>query len=144
MGLIAPVAEELVFRGLIFKRVRTYSNFVTAAFVASIIFGIYHGNVVQGIYAFIVGFLMCFVYERFRNIWAPILFHCSANTVSVLITYLSSGLEETEGNIIGIIAVMAVSYIIAILCIIIIKVKIRPERRETLIDQNINNSDSML
>ena len=45
-----------------------------------------HGNLLQGIYAFILGMLLAFTYERFHSILAPILIHAGANILSVLIS----------------------------------------------------------
>lgn len=85
-GILAPLAEEMVFRGLVFKRMRTYLHFWPAAIASSLIFGIYHGNMLQLLYAGLLGLAMAFIYEQFRNILAPILFHVSANLLSVLIS----------------------------------------------------------
>ena len=55
-------------------------------------FGAVHGNWLQGLYAFIIGMLLAFAYERFHSILAPILIHAGANTVSVVVT--ESGLFD--------------------------------------------------
>lgn len=48
------------------------------------VFGIYHGNVPQGIYAFLLGLLMVYLREQYQTLLAPVLFHMSANVYSVL------------------------------------------------------------
>lgn len=89
LGIAAPIAEELIFRGLIFKRMRTYCKFPVAMLLSAAAFGIYHGNVIQFLYAFMAGLLFAFVYEKFRNIWAPIVLHMGANLASVAVTEFS-------------------------------------------------------
>ncbi|MDI9243137.1 CPBP family intramembrane glutamic endopeptidase [Fusibacillus kribbianus] len=86
LGIIVPVVEELIFRGLMYRRMREYMSIGTAAVVCSLIFGFYHGNLVQGIYAFLLSLLFIYVYERFHSMLAPILFHAAANVLSVLVS----------------------------------------------------------
>ncbi len=80
----APVCEELLMRGLIYKRLRSFAKPFTSALISSAIFGIIHGNWVQFVYAFAVGFVAAYVYEYTRNLFAPILFHMVANGVSTM------------------------------------------------------------
>ncbi len=84
--LAAPIAEELLFRGLAYRGFRKLWNQRTAMLVSALFFGIYHRNVVQGLYAFLIGILLIYVYEAFATILAPIVFHMAANAVSVLMT----------------------------------------------------------
>lgn len=85
VGIIAPIAEELIFRGLAYKRLEQYSNWKVAMVVSSLFFGLYHMNLVQFLYATAMGLLMAYVYHKFHTIWAPIVFHCVANIISVLL-----------------------------------------------------------
>lgn len=80
----APVCEELLMRGLVYKRLRSFMKPVFSALISSAIFGLIHGNWVQFVYAFAVGFIAAYVYEFTRNLFAPILFHVVANGVSTL------------------------------------------------------------
>ena len=84
LGLLIPIVEELIFRGLIYRRLREYTSLGTGAVLSALIFGIYHGNLVQGVYAFLLGLLFVYVYERYHTMAAPILFHMAANLLSVL------------------------------------------------------------
>ena len=91
MGLIIPFTEELLFRGLCFLRLRERLPFWLAAFFSALLFGVYHGNALQGIYAFCLGLAMSYVYERYRSLMAPYVFHGTANLLSVLITETKLG-----------------------------------------------------
>lgn len=84
--LIAPLCEELIFRGLIYNRMKEYVPLKTAMLLQAFAFGLYHGNLVQLLYAFFLGYLMAYVYEKYHSFWAAFLFHAVANGVSVLIT----------------------------------------------------------
>ena len=56
MIIMAPAAEELLFRGLLYQGLQNISGKVIAALVSSLLFGLLHGNLLQGVYAFIQGF----------------------------------------------------------------------------------------
>lgn len=93
--ILAPIAEELVFRGLTFRRMREYTGFWPAALVSAALFGLYHMNLGQGIYAFIFGILLAAVYDRFQNLLAPVLIHFAANALSVILQYTNAQYPST-------------------------------------------------
>lgn len=82
--ILAPIVEELLFRGLVFKRLYHYVGRLPAMIISSLFFGLYHGNVVQGVYACLLGLIFVFVYDKYKTIWAPILAHVVANLTSIL------------------------------------------------------------
>lgn len=84
--ILGPVVEELCFRGLVYRRMRERASVKFSMFFSALIFAVFHGNIVQGVYAFMLGLLMAYVYEKFKNIVAPILFHVGANLFSVIVT----------------------------------------------------------
>lgn len=90
LGILAPVCEELVFRGLMFKRLRAQTGFLLAAIYSTTIFAVIHGNMVQIIYAFVMGMVFAYVYEKYGSVKAPILAHIGANMVSLVCTELDS------------------------------------------------------
>ncbi len=84
--IVVPVAEEICFRGLVFNRTRKYAGFWISAIASGVLFGAYHLNLAQGVYALFFGILLCLVYEKFRNLWACIAMHAAANAVAVVLT----------------------------------------------------------
>lgn len=80
--VVAPISEELLFRQVIFKRLKNIAPVWVAVTVSALLFGVYHGNLVQGIYAFIMGILLALVYEWTGSFAAPVIFHMVANHVS--------------------------------------------------------------
>lgn len=106
--LVASFFEELVMRGLLYRRLRaglSQSDDPKAGLRASLIwgavlFGLFHGNLVQGIYAFLMGLFFVCVYEKKRGLWAPVLAHACANASSILLeaTGLSGLLYATEAG----------------------------------------------
>lgn len=85
-GLLVPLAEELFYRGLIFKRFRGQGSFWVAAAVSTLLFSGGHGNLVQSIYTIGLGILLAYVYERYGALKAPVVLHATANIMSVCCT----------------------------------------------------------
>lgn len=83
--ILIPIVEENIFRGFIFKTIKKYSSFVIGMILSSLMFGLFHGNVVQAIGGFICGIVLCFIYEYVNNIMYPIIFHILFNLSSLFI-----------------------------------------------------------
>ena len=86
LGIIIPIAEELMFRGIIYKRFRPYATFARAAVFSTLMFSLAHGNFVQMAYSFAIGMLLAFVYEKFDSFAAPVIFHICVNITSLIVT----------------------------------------------------------
>lgn len=78
-GLVSPLVEEVVFRGIIYNRLRRLSGPLIGIVASAVFFGIFHGNLVQGVYGAIMGMFMAYVYERQDSFFWPVLFHAAAN-----------------------------------------------------------------
>lgn len=86
-GVVSPFAEEVVFRGVIYNRAKTCFSSVTAPMIlSSLLFGVYHGNIVQMLYGFLMGMLIAFVYEKCGRFVYAFLFHAAANAAVYVIT----------------------------------------------------------
>lgn len=85
MVLVIPLTEELIFRGFAFGKLRTVWGFWPSAFCSALYFGIFHGNLPQGIYAFLIGLELAFCCEWFGGVYASYLFHAVVNLVAVLL-----------------------------------------------------------
>lgn len=88
MVVAGPLAEELIFRGFCYGRLKAHLGVLTAGVLSAILFGVFHGNVVQGLYGFFIGLLLVLVYEKYGGLRASIWFHACANLTSVLLTAL--------------------------------------------------------
>ena len=86
LGIIVPITDEFVFRGLMYKRMRRSATARKAIISSAVFFGIYHGNLIQMIYGIICGLLLAYLYEKYGSIKAPILAHILMNLTSVLLT----------------------------------------------------------
>lgn len=88
-GIIGPILEELIFRGITYNQLKEITSKTKAMLLTSLIFGIFHGNLVQFIYAFLFNIILIRSYENEKNILAPIIMHMGANiSVTVLLIFI--------------------------------------------------------
>ncbi len=83
--LIAPVSEELIFRGVILEKSKKIMPFAAANILQALLFGIYHMNLVQGIYAFVIGMFLGMVCIKFKSLYASILLHMIINLSGIFL-----------------------------------------------------------
>lgn len=94
IGMVAPVAEEIVFRGAILRsllKIFDKRMHWVAIFVSALLFGIVHGNLAQGLNATIIGLLLGWMYYRTGSIVPGIIFHWANNTVVFVMMKLMPG-----------------------------------------------------
>jgi hypothetical protein len=81
----APFLEEVLIRGIIYERLKAVVwNSRRAMVISAVIFGVFHGNVVQGLYAFVMGLFFVQVYEACDSLFLAVVAHIAANGASVL------------------------------------------------------------
>lgn len=78
-GILTPFVEELLFRGIVWHRLRRGFTPLESAFFSSLLFGISHENIPQGIYGFTMGMVFALSYEITRRFEVPFLLHCTCN-----------------------------------------------------------------
>lgn len=88
LGILVPIAEELIFRGLIYQRMKRLMPLWAAALLSSLLFAAYHGNMIQMIFAFPMALALTWVYERGKGFAYPVLFHMGANLAAVILNLL--------------------------------------------------------
>lgn len=105
-GIVSPLAEETVFRGLLYNRMKQCFQVPIALILSSLFFGLYHGNLVQAVYGTILGILIAYVYEKYHNFAAPVLFHAVANISIFTISY-GDGFRDVSREVsLGIMALL--------------------------------------
>lgn len=93
-GVLSPLAEETVFRGITLQRLYLLCHekksgktaFLLAAGLSSLLFGIYHGSFVQGLYAAAMGFLFCLFLALGGNLFRVIVLHGGANVMTLFLS----------------------------------------------------------
>lgn len=88
VAVLTPVAEELLFRGVLFGGLRQRLPFTGAALIATALFTVVHEpQAWPGV--FVLGFGLALAYERTRTLWAPIATHATVNGIPLLLIALS-------------------------------------------------------
>lgn len=93
-GVLSPLAEETVFRGITLQRLYLLCHekksgktaFLLAAGLSSLLFGNYHGSLVQGLYAAAMGFLFCLFLALGGNLFSLIILHGGANVMTLFLS----------------------------------------------------------
>ena len=89
-AVIAPIVEEIFFRGFLFQGFRQKYGWMPAVFLSSAIFGAAHLDPVSLIPTFVLGCVLAYVYHRSNSVWPGILFHAAINSFSLCAVYVLS------------------------------------------------------
>ena len=84
--VLGPLAEEIVYRGFVYQRLREKGSETLAAVCSALLFGVMHFNLVQCVYAFVLGILLAHIVNRTGSLLTAAAAHMAANLVSVLWT----------------------------------------------------------
>lgn len=83
--IIAPISEELIFRGVLFNKAKKVLPFFLANVLQAFLFGLYHMNIIQGVYAFIIGMFLGSICYGFNSIYPSIILHVIINLCGLLL-----------------------------------------------------------
>lgn len=83
--IIAPVGEELLFRGVLYGFIKQRGHPRLALWISAVLFAVVHGNAVGFLFFIFLSMLLVAVYEQTKNIFAPILLHALFNTVNFVL-----------------------------------------------------------
>lgn len=115
-GILAPITEEILFRGLIQRTMLPFGK-KFAIFVSSFTFGLFHGNLIQTPYAFVVGLVLGYVAAEYNILWAMVLHMINNLLLGDLLYRLLGGLPEDMANLIvwGIILAFTIAAVILLI-----------------------------
>lgn len=85
--ILGPLCEEVLFRGLLAGRLARYGQ-KPAAFVSALLFGLYHANLSQFCYAFLLGLLLAYAYFYTGTLKMPVLLHILINLYGSFVVFL--------------------------------------------------------
>lgn len=84
MGILGPILEEYVFRGILYNKLKIFNSVLLAMIITNIFFAFIHTNLINIINALIIGFIMLVLYEYSKNLKVSILFHAAFNISSLI------------------------------------------------------------
>lgn len=95
--VVGPISEEIIFRGAVLRGLEKYGKGL-AILVSAILFGSYHSNLTQGLFAAMIGLVLGYVASEYSLKWA-ILMHVLNNGISELLSLVEKSVSEQSANI---------------------------------------------
>jgi membrane protease YdiL (CAAX protease family) len=94
--ILPPIAEEIVFRGVLYQKLKQYSSLVPAIVLTSVVFGLAHLeflsdaplNWIAALDTFVFSLFLIGVYIRTKSLWAPIMLHALKNGIAFVFLFL--------------------------------------------------------
>lgn len=108
--ILAPIFEELIFRGMILRTLSKY-NKVFAIVITSLFFALLHLNITQAVPAFFMSLVLCYMSLKTNSLLVTILAHATNNLLALLSTYF-------DGNKIILVVIMAL-VVYGLMCLIL-------------------------
>lgn len=134
-ALLAPVAEEILFRGYILRTLRPYGRRF-AILGSAFLFGLFHGNLMQAPYAFLVGLILGYVTTEYSALWAVVLHMFNNLVVADLFTRLLNLLPEIPAAILDY-GVLLAAAITSVVILIVRRRDIRAWREGEWMDRRV-------
>ena len=121
--VITPLVEECVFRGVVFQSMRRFGDSFALMF-SSVLFALFHLNLVQAPNAFLMGLVMGYAVLHSGSLWVGIIIHAVNNFLSFILQMIS-GLMPAEYQEILTLCMFAF-YLIAGICSLLVLVRKYP------------------
>ena len=117
-GILAPISEEILFRGLIQRKLMPYGK-KFAIICSAFAFGIFHGNLFQSPYAFAVGLVLGYVAAEHSIAWAMVLHMINNLVIADMLTRLTMGMSEMAASLV--VWVIIAAFTVAAIVVAIVK-----------------------
>jgi len=88
LGVVPPICEELLFRGVIFGGLKERFSNVTSILFTSLLFALIHQNIQQFVYPFVLGVVLTTIMHKTNNLLYPILLHMLNNITTLILDFL--------------------------------------------------------
>ncbi|MCI5855930.1 MAG: CPBP family intramembrane metalloprotease [Agathobacter sp.] len=120
-AILTPILEEMVYRGVIYARLRRDMGMLPAILLSALLFGIMHFNIVQFIYAFVLGVMLSLFMEKCGHFSAAVLGHVTVNLISVVRTQTGILQHTVDGSVFAwvfSVAVFAAGAVLLYICFV--------------------------
>ncbi len=91
-GLVSPLLEELLFRKFLYDLISRLVSWKIATVIVAALFALWHGNMIQMLYAFPAGLVLQEMRRRSGGMEEPVCCHAGANLISVLVEAILPGI----------------------------------------------------
>lgn len=116
--VLAPVMEEVLFRGILLESVRSKHSAGRAIVVSALMFGVIHFIPQQVVNAFVIGLILGYIYVRTESLWPVIVIHALNNAMAYIIMQWSDGANITVRSLIENNTVYAVVYGVSLVALV--------------------------
>lgn len=89
--ILPPIAEEMMFRGFLYKGLTSKWPKVLSAFLASGLFALVHFQWNVGVDVFVLSLILIFLLEKTKNLWVCIALHAIKNGMAFLALFVFAG-----------------------------------------------------
>lgn len=115
-AIAAPITEELLFRGYIQRMLLPYGK-KFAIFSSAFLFGIFHGNLIQTPFAFLVGLVLGYVAAEYSVVWAMVLHMVNNLVLADMMSRITSGMPQMAADMIlgGILWAFAIAAVVVLI-----------------------------
>jgi membrane protease YdiL (CAAX protease family) len=96
--VVAPIAEETLFRGYLYGKLKKFMPFWAAIIITSVVFGAIHGQWDLAIDTFALSVVLCVLRETTGSLWSSILLHMTKNGIAFFILFINPLLLTTLGK----------------------------------------------
>lgn len=84
-GIIGPILEELLYRGIIYNKLKEFKSIKTSMIISTLIFSSMHFSIIDSIYTLFIGYLLVYVYEKSKNLKYSMIIHICINTSVIVL-----------------------------------------------------------
>ena len=96
--VIAPFIEEFVFRGIFYRGLRRRGRIAEPVLISALMFGLYHGNITQFIYASVLGIFLALAVDASGSVWSSVTIHLLFNAIGTGLAYIAALIPESEAG----------------------------------------------
>lgn len=128
LGILIPMTEEMLYRGMLYRRMRELLPVTFSVGLTAVLFGVNHGNIVQFLFAAVLGVMLAWICEKFCTVKASIILHISVNLTSLLMTWTGGFAWIMKKGIETMIFLAIFTMVTASLCVNIEKISVKNEK----------------
>lgn len=110
--IIAPLVEELLFRGIVFRSMQKVFPVWISIMLSAIMFGAYHMNLAQAVYATFMGIVAGIIYHKTNRLKYPIIVHAANNFIGAMQSFIPSKAGSLMIDMFSLIMIIPMCYII--------------------------------
>ena len=121
MTIVPAFTEEIIFRGIVMQSLRRFGD-LFALVTSALVFGVFHLNLVQMPYAFIMGLFMGYFVMRSGSLWVGILIHLINNSIAAAFEIFTPMMTESQLTMLNVFYDLAAVILAGIaVCLLLVK-----------------------